>query len=306
MSDFDTNQSLIIQGWVINMSLVICPECGHELSTNAMSCPNCGNVFSVRKNIIEKNYVETAPREDIPKWIIIPAVTIIALILIVIFVMMRNNSESANGKNVNVDLSRTQNSPIRENPVRNVESNPPTQINVPSNPTSQPVATTPSSQQTVPSSSAETVKQPEPDKGTVKLEAKVSTKNGSIQSVKNEKFYLLDEDVDTILSKADLEPIESNSLINSFGLSVMYPERYQEFNRKALDAIKKHIKYSVLTDATGKAAIKEVKPEDYHLFGITKSKTGFAMWNSPVNINTGENILNLSPASFNEIDNNGE
>ena len=288
------------------MSLVICPECGHELSTNAMSCPNCGNVFSVRKNIIEKNYVETVPREDIPKWIIIPAVTIVALIFIVIFVMMRNSPESANGRNVNIDLSQGKNPPVRETTVRNVESNPPTQINVPSNPTSQPVATTPSSQQTVPSSSAETVKQPESDKGIVKLEAKVSTKNGSIQSVKNEKFYLLDEDVDTILSKADLEPIENNSLINSFGLSVMYPERYQEFNRKALDAIKKHIKYSVLTDATGKAAIKEVKPEDYHLFGITKSKTGFAMWNSPVNINTGENILNLSPASFNEIDNNGE
>lgn len=311
LSDFNANQNLLIQGWVINMSLVLCPECGHELSTNAVSCPNCGFIFSVRKNIIEKNYVETVPREDIPKWIIIPAVTIVALIFIVIFVMMRNSPESANGKNVNIDLSQGKNPPVRETTVRNVESNPPTQINVPSNPPtvnppSQPAASVPSSQQTVPSSSAETVKQPEPDKGTVKIEAKVSTKNGSIQTVKNEKFYLLDKDIDEILSQADLEPIEGNSLINSFGLSVMYPDRYGEFNRKALDAIKKHIKYSVLTDATGKASIKEVKPEDYHLFGITKSKTGFAMWNSPVNISIGENILNLSPASFNEIDNNGE
>ena len=79
----------------------------------------------------------------------------------------------------------------------------------------------------------------------VKIEAKVSTTNGSIQTVKNEKIYLLDEDIETILSKANLESIEGNTLLNSFGLAVMYPDRYAEFNRKSLEAIKKHIKYSV-------------------------------------------------------------
>ncbi|MEK7723629.1 MAG: zinc ribbon domain-containing protein [Acidobacteriota bacterium] len=292
------------------MSLIICPECGHELSTNAVACPNCGYAFEVKTQVVTRKFVEPESKENLPKWILIPAVTIVAILMIIIFVLLRNNSDTANTRNVNVDLTKAKSTPInRETTVREVESNPPSQIIVPSNPTtvnppSQPVTTVPSSQQTVPSSPAESVK--EPDKGMVKIEAKVSNSNGSIQTVRNEKIYLLDEDIETILSKANLEPIESNSLLNSFGLSVMYPERYGEFNRKSLEAIKKHIKYSGLTDTMGKAAIKDVKPESYYLFGITKSKTGFAVWSSPVSINTGENILNLSPAKFNEIDTNGD
>jgi hypothetical protein len=289
------------------MSLVTCPECRHAVSTNAVACPNCGYTLPVVEPVV---VVEPEPNQALPKWVLIPAAAVIAMLFVVIIVLMRNNSDNANTRNVNVELSQMQKTPnSRETSVKTVESEPPTQISVPSSSTTvnpppvspAPISSAPveSSRTTVPATAPTSVNAP--DKGLVKIDAKVAAKNGNIQSVKNEKFYLLDKDVETILNEADLEPIEYNSLMNSFGLSVMYPDRYAEFNREALEAIKKHIKYSGLTDATGKASLKDVKPDSYYLFGITKSKTGFAVWSAPVSINTGENILNLSPASFNEI-----
>jgi hypothetical protein len=47
--------------------------------------------------------------------------------------------------------------------------------------------------------------------------------------------------------------------------------------------------------------MKDVKPDSYYLFGITKSRNGFAIWSSPVSIIGGENKLNLSPATLNEM-----
>jgi hypothetical protein len=32
------------------MAMIICPECGHEVSENASFCPNCGNPRSNRSN----------------------------------------------------------------------------------------------------------------------------------------------------------------------------------------------------------------------------------------------------------------
>jgi hypothetical protein len=286
------------------MSLVICPDCGHEISTNAVSCPNCGFRLPKPEPVVVRKVVESETSERTPYWLIIPAVTAVALLLVIIIVMMRSNNDP-DARNVNVELGQTRSTPItNESRVRTVDNNPPSQVTVPPSSTTvnppAPLPPEPIQRTDVPGTST-TVPPPAPEKGMVRIEAKVSTRDGKLQSVRNEKFYLLDKDLETILMDADLEPIEGNSLTNSFGLAVMAPDRYPDFHREALEAIKKHIKYSGLTDAAGKAAIKDVKPEMYYLFGITKSRSGFAVWSSPVTINTGENILNLSPASFNEI-----
>lgn len=81
----------------------------------------------------------------------------------------------------------------------------------------------------------------------------------------------------------------------------MFPDRYGDFQREALKAINKHIKYNATTNGNGIASMKEVKPDNYYLFGITKSRSGFAIWSSPVNINVGENKLELQPARLNQI-----
>lgn len=285
------------------MALIICPECGHEVSNEAVACPNCGRPMSAAPPVIQRKVIvaETPREEGFPKWIIAPIVILAVVIIFLLIAITRREDDAANTRTVNVNLATE-----RRSSETTRSENPPNQIQVPSSSTTvnPPTSTTtttapsyPSSTTSVPSSQT-TVPD---DKGAVVIDAKVATKTGAIESVKNEKFYLLDKDLETILSDADLEPIDGNSLTNSLGLAVMYPERYGDFRRDALAAISKHIKYNAVTDGKGFASMKNVEPDSYYLFGITKTRSGFAVWSSPVSISGGENKLNLQPARINEM-----
>jgi hypothetical protein len=285
------------------MSLMLCPECQHEVSNEAVACPNCGRPLAVPTPIVQRKVViaETT-RDEFPKWVLVPIVVIGALLVFLMVAIFRNNEPEAN-RRVEVNVSATpRKSTDSRDTVSKIETEP-NQVNVPSSSTT--VNTPPPSsvsvpQTVVPPSQTQTAPMPS-DKGLVVLDAKIMNSNGSTQSVRNEKFYLLDEDLETILNDADLEPIDGNTLSNSFGMAVLYPEKYGEFNRNALNEIKKHIKYNATTDGSGKASMKDVKPDNYYLFGITKSRNGFAIWSSPVNIISGENKMNLSPARMNDM-----
>ncbi len=296
------------------MSIIICPECGHEISNLAESCPNCGRPSSVPTSVVNKKVLIATPRrkEGFPNWIFAPLGVLVVVIIFLVIVLFKNN-EDDNANNINVSRSNQRNNsdPRQTSKV----SNPPNQIEVPGsstqvNPPSQPMASSsppitsapsyPSTSTSVPSSQTE-VKTAAKGIGIVTIDAQISTKNGSVQSVKNEKFYLLDKELGEILSDTKLDPIEGNTLADSFGLAVLYPDRYSDFKRDALKAINRHIKYNTTTDVGGKGSMKEVKPDSYFLFGITKTKTGFAIWSSPVSIIEGENKLNLQPARLNEI-----
>lgn len=287
------------------MSLMNCPECGHEVSNEAVACPNCGRPLSAPTPVIHRKVVVAAnpPDDGFPKWIIAPIVILAIVVIFLLIAVTRNNDETANTRTVNVNLA-TQERKSAESRETTRTTNPPNQVEVPSSSTTvnPPVSTTapsyPSSSTSVPPSSVQTVPV---DKGLVVVDAKISTRTGTIESVKNEKFYLLDEDLESILSDAGLEPLEGNSLSNSFGMAVLYPDRYGDFQRDALNAIKKHIKYAATTDGSGKASMKNVEPNSYYLFGITKARNSFAIWSSPVSIVNGENKLNLQPARLTEM-----
>ncbi len=269
------------------MSLVHCPECGHEISQAAIACPSCGRPINAPTRPIQQPVIVAREREEgFPPWAFIP-IGILALGLIgIIFYAMSRNDETANSNlKVNVSTARSSN--------RVSSDAPPERIDVPSGGTTDSQSVTvPGSQTSVPSDMTQ---------GTVVIEAKIANKSGGPQSVKNEKFYLLDKDLQSILGDSDLEPIEGQTLANSFGLSVLYPDRYGDFNRRALAAINDHIKYSGTTDNAGKAQIGRVEPDNYYLFGITKTGSGFAIWSNPVNIRGGENLLNLSPQPVTEM-----
>jgi hypothetical protein len=142
----------------------------------------------------------------------------------------------------------------------------------------------------------------QPTKGTAVIQAKVITKNNSQQPVRGQRFYLLDKDVETILSDARVEPIEGNTLTASLGLAAAMPDRYGDFQRRAMAALKSHIKYAGTTDSNGKAQLGGIDPDSYYLFGVVRSGNGFAMWSSPISIVPGENVLDLTPQSITEID----
>ncbi|MGC2238258.1 MAG: hypothetical protein WA584_19040 [Pyrinomonadaceae bacterium] len=286
------------------MSLMICPDCGHEVSTAAAACANCGRPLidpTIERNVV---ITEVPPpvREEFPKWIFIPIAVLGVVLLFVLFAWMRNSNEPTE-VNVNVNSQRrTTTGNTRETTVRN---EPPNQVTIPPSDTTTVTTAPPSSTTTVPQSSSVTTVPGEninADKGTVVVDAKISTKTGTVQPVRNEKFYLLDKDLEDILDDAGIDDATGGGLRNAFGLAILYPDRYGDTKQKALSAIGKHTKYSALTDSNGKASIKDIKPDSYYLFGITKTKTGFAIWSSPVVITPGQNVLNLSPASITEAE----
>lgn len=281
------------------MSLINCPECAHEVSTEAVACPSCGRPLAVAPPVVPRRVVVTETESsDFPSWIFIPIILIAVLVVVAVFAMTRSSeNEAVRTTNVNIAVP-TRAADTRETTTRTTTAQ--NEIEVPSS--SSTVTTPPASTtQNVPPARQTEIVNAAPDRGTVEINAKISTRSGAVQNVRNEKFYLLDEDLETILREADLEPIEGQTLTNSLGLAILYPERYADFRRDALGAINKHVKYDATTDAGGKASMKDIKPDSYYLFGITKSGSGFAVWSSPVTIIEGENKLNLSPASLNEI-----
>jgi hypothetical protein len=282
------------------MSLIHCPECGHEISAAAVACPNCGRPIHATPVIERKAVITKTPREGgIPPWAIVSLIALGGILLLVLFVTMGREDDANANLRVNVNTKppavARQEIPRSETTVGTASD--PSTITVPSTSEPQSVTVPGTAVTAVPAAPAM------PTKGSVTIDAKIATRNGSPQPVRNEKFYLLDKDLEMILSDADIEPIEGQTLLNSFGLSVMYPDRYGDFHRQALRAIKNHIKYAGTTDGSGKAELGGIEPSSYYLFGVTKSPRGFAVWSSPVSVNPGENILNLTPQQLTEVEN---
>ena len=286
------------------MSLVICPECAHEVSSTAATCPNCGHPF-VRTTAAPKVIVRELPpeKEGFPTWAFIPLGILGVVILFVLFVFMRNSSENDAQKNLNVRVSAeaptgyvngTTTTTVRSEP-------PPTQIIVPPSTTGSTtvVAPAPPSQTTITNVPASETAAP--DKSTVNIEAKVFGRTGTAQPVQKEIFYLLDKDLDSILSDANIQDDSGQGLVNAFGLSILYPDRYDDVRKKALAEIGKHSKYKATTDASGKAEMSDVKPDSYYLFAITKTANGFAIWKNSVTIQPGQNALVLEPVTPTQI-----
>ncbi len=283
------------------MSLKICPDCGKEVSTAADACPNCGNPFKiepvVRETVVTPLREE---RESVPKWIIFPVIILALAVIGLLFFVFSRNNDTAGNENLSLDVaaerSNSSTTVVEPNQPPNIQQ----PIDIP--PPSSPASTLPQTdnQQSV-SPDTQTQVAENTTAGKVELEAKVADKNGRVSSVDKEKFYLLDKDLNEILQEANLQPIQNQNLINSFGLSVLNPGKFGDFNKKALDAINSHIKYDTLTSTGGKATLNNVEPKNYYLFGIHKVGKGFAVWNSTVNIQAGQNTLKIQPQRMTEI-----
>jgi hypothetical protein len=283
------------------MSLLFCPECAHEVSASAVACPNCGHPMVPEPTPVKKVAV-THPvrREGLPPWAFVP-IGLGALLLIFFAYLMLRSDDDRTDTNLNVNVARRSSDRDDRSTTTTVPSTS-TDVPVQTVPdTSMPASSIPSTTTTVPGSSA-VPSAPEPTSGTVKITAKITPPRSSgTQPVRSTKFYLLDRDLETILAEADVEPIEGNTLSASMGLAAVFPDRYGDFQRAAMRAIARHVKYTGTTDSSGNASLSGVDPKQYYLFGITRVGNGFAMWDAPVSITVGENVLNLSPQSVTEI-----
>jgi hypothetical protein len=242
-----------------------------------------------------------------PKWVIIPVAVVLGLVLVLGFVLLyRSGNEDAN-VNLKVNASRTGTNRDIARSDTVVESAPGSVTTVPGSSTSvnPPVSAPemPPSVETVPGSSTSVAP---PTKGSVTVDAKIATKNGSSAPVRNARFYLLDKDIEMILSEARVEPIEGQSLMSSIGLAAAFPSRYGDFQKEVMAAIKSHVKAAATSNGSGKAEFSSVEPNMYYLFAATNSGEGFALWNSPVTIQPGSNVLNLTPQPLTDVSSFGE
>jgi len=280
------------------MSLTICPECAKEVSAAAAACPNCGHPFvrpTVQPRVIVNEFVEE--ESGFPKWAFIPLGLLGVVLLFVLFAFLRKGDDE-DQRNINVRIAGQPNAAntTRETTIR--PDSQPNQVVVP--PTSQPnqVVVPPSTTTTIPSTETALP----PDKGTVSLEAKVLSRNSSTpQPVRGTRFYLLKKDPESVLDSANIENDTGQSLLTALGISLVDSSRFGDIRSKAMSAIGKNAAYNFTTDSSGKASLKDVKPDNYYLFAVTKSGNGFVLWNSPVTIQAGQNSLVLPPASPTEV-----
>ena len=275
------------------MSLVYCPECGHEISANAVACPNCGLPINQPPPVVERRMVvEPRQREGFPPWAFVPIGIAALLGILFIFLMMRDSDDAANA-NLRVNATVRPGQTTEQVHSTSIPSSDPGTVTVPS--------TGVTSSQSVPSTSTSAPVEPMPTSGTVKFTAKVVPARGSPTSAKGTKFYLLDQDLSTILRDADVEPIEGNSLEQSIGLAAVFPDRYRDFQRAAMKAISSHVKYSGTTGSSGELSIGSVAPETYYLFAVSRVGKGFAMWNAPLSVLAGENNIDLGAQPITEV-----
>lgn len=276
------------------MSLIYCPECGHEISTAAVACPSCGRPINSKPESAPRVIVDREPKSDtIPPWVIVPVVLLGVIVIfgLIYFMTAESDDETRIAINANARRSESTRSSDRTDADTSASDYPASarSTSVPDSSSASDVPTT--SSQTVQGSTV-----PVPDKATVLINAKVVEKAGSApQAVRNTKFYLLDKDIETILSDAELEPIGGQTLSTSFAMAIADQSRHSVFYRDAMKAIRAHIKYAGTTDSAGQAKLGSVEPDSYYLFGVAKSGTGFAVWNSSVSVINGENLMNLSP-----------
>jgi hypothetical protein len=285
------------------MSLVYCPECGHEISQNAVACPNCGRPINEPHVVVEERPAPAAVvapirrRETVPPWAYALMGLVGVLLIVILFLLFRGTEDDAN-VNVALNANRRLADANRDVRVANVPASDPS-VTVPGSQTSIPSAPV---ETTVPGTTTSAPVAPAPTRGTVAIRAQIVTPRGNTQPARAARFYLLDKDIETILSEARVEPIEGNTLAASLGLAAVFPDRYPEFRQAAARALAAHAKYSGTTDTNGAARLANIAPNAYYLFAITRIGNGFALWNSPVSVSPGDNVLDLSPASVTEIE----
>ena len=285
------------------MSLTNCPECGHEISTAAVACPGCGRPINTRPVAVPAAVVETKARNDrIPPWVIVPIVLLGVMVLFGMIYLFSTEDQPESNVALNVNTRRAQDvDRTGATTSSTIETTVPS-TTVPTDTTSYPAypsgSAYPSSPQTVPGTQ---VAVPQTDKATVLINAKISTRNGNQQAVRNTRFYLLDKDLEMVLSDAEIEPIEGQTLSTSLAIAIADQGRYGDFYRKAMQALRDHIKYAGTTDSNGRAQLGSVKPDSYYLFGVARSGEGFAFWNAPVSVTSGENLMNLAPQPITQM-----
>ncbi len=143
------------------------------------------------------------------------------------------------------------------------------------------------------------------EKGTLSFDARVASKSGNAKPIAGGSFYLLDDDLKSILQTSALKPENRLSLLNTFLManygSSLGIERSEKAFARAMESVQPHIVATTTSDFNGKGQFSSLVPGTYYLVnvGVVYLNTGSLtdrkaiLWNVKVQIQPGQNSTTL-------------
>jgi hypothetical protein len=110
---------------------------------------------------------------------------------------------------------------------------------------------------------------------------------GGAQPVARVPFYVLDEDLESILRKAG----KNSDLIFEYGTAVRYSQPNQLRWMRA--TIEPHIIQTVTTDFDGSGRFDNLHAGTYYVVGVAETRGGFAVWNLKVEVGRSTDTIIL-------------
>jgi hypothetical protein len=133
----------------------------------------------------------------------------------------------------------------------------------------------------------------QPNQVTLKIRAAIVYKMGGPQPVARTTFYLTKESLVSLLRKSG-----KSEDIGVFAALVNY-ETQLEGRSKAFDNLVKPIAVATATTGfEGNASFKDLSPVTYFLIGVTQTRSGVAIWNTPVTPGDETVLVDQSNAAY--------
>ncbi len=126
----------------------------------------------------------------------------------------------------------------------------------------------------------------------IHMKAGIVYKFGGAQPAARVTFYLLDDNLQTILRKLDW--LRDKDWAYTFGHNMTTSSSGFEANRQYInETIKPHIVQTGTTDFDGTAKFEGLRPGTYYLAGVAETRGDFVVWNVPVNISEAQTTVNI-------------
>jgi hypothetical protein len=132
--------------------------------------------------------------------------------------------------------------------------------------------------------------------GILTVQAGVVYRIGGAQPVARTTFHLLRRDLADVLTDAGLRPEKNMNILQTFAFATRYQSsnrNYAVFYQQAAAAIQSNIVATMVTDFSGVGQFPSVPAGTYYIMGYTETRRGFALWNTPVGVATGQNGIVL-------------
>jgi hypothetical protein len=129
---------------------------------------------------------------------------------------------------------------------------------------------------------------------TVTIRAAIVYKMGGAEPLARVPFHLLNEDLETVLRNAGINPITydgSVTPITEYGMTMRYRRVEPEKAARMESAIQPHIVKTAVTDFEGTAQFDDVPSGTYYIVGVAETRGGYAVWNLKVEVSGSKTVI---------------